>query len=114
MADLASIRAEIDQHLDVFEHLGRDELAVVLVIVQRIAMGRRAYGPLDVSDGRRWDIEAGEEFVDAGVYGAAEIVRAARVAKSLDEFVPMDDHGFPEITAETIGEAVERAIGETT
>jgi hypothetical protein len=71
-------RADLNRLLDVFELHGGDELAVMLVTATRLELGLRHYGPLDVADGRHWLREAGEELVDAGVYGAAEIVRAGR------------------------------------
>ncbi len=71
-------RADLNRLIDVFELHGGDELAVMLVTATRLERGLRHYGPLDVADGRHWLKEAGEELVDAGVYGAAEIVRAGR------------------------------------
>ena len=75
----AETRAALDEILDVFEHLGQDELAVLLVIARRLHAGFRQYGALDVHDGRRWRREAAEEHVDGGVYGACEMLRQADI-----------------------------------
>ena len=56
--------------------LGDDELRVVLLVAKRLAMGRKAYGPLDIKgDARDWQHEASEEALDCAVYLAAETLR---------------------------------------
>jgi hypothetical protein len=59
--------------------LAPDELAVLVLIAQRLALGRRRYGALDVVHDRRdfWR-EALEELADAAVYLAADLVRRRR------------------------------------
>lgn len=56
--------------------LGDGELMVLSLIAERLAQGRRTYGPLDViGDGRDWAVEAGLEAADQLVYAAAEHLR---------------------------------------
>jgi hypothetical protein len=58
------------------DELGADELRVVLLVAQRLAVGRKAYGPLDIKGDRRdWRHEASEEALDCAVYLAAETLR---------------------------------------
>jgi hypothetical protein len=60
----------------VWRELGEQERAVVLAIAERLAMGRRQYGPLDVAgDPRDWRKEASEEALDCAVYLACEVMR---------------------------------------
>ena len=104
-------RADLNRLLDVFELHGGDELAVMLVTATRLEVGLRHYGPLDVADGRHWLREAGEELVDAGVYGAAEIVRAERDLKPESVIQPAapDDASDPTWDGEVLRRARERA-----
>lgn len=66
------------------EHAGKlatfsaDERAIVGTIVDRIADGRRTYGPWRVDDGRNNPREALAEVMDALNYCAAELVRLAK------------------------------------
>jgi hypothetical protein len=56
--------------------LGEDELRVVVLVAKRLAMGRKAYGPLDIKGDRRDSrYEASEELLDGCVYLAAEMLR---------------------------------------
>jgi hypothetical protein len=56
--------------------LGDDELRVVVLVAQRLAMGRKCYGALDIQgDRRNWRHEASEEALDCAVYLAAETLR---------------------------------------
>ncbi len=57
-----------------------DELEVLAVVAERLmGPGREQYGPLDIdSDGRDWDQEGGEEFIDAAVYGAVKCIANQR------------------------------------
>ena len=51
--------------------LGADERAVVRLVVDRLRMGARQYGVLDVAADRRdWGRETYEELIDAAVYRA--------------------------------------------
>ena len=60
----------------VLGQLGDDEARVVLLVARRLAMGRKAYGPLDIrGDRRNWRHEASEEALDCAVYLAAETLR---------------------------------------
>ena len=52
------------------------EARVVRLVAERLAQGRREYGPLDPEGDRRdWLAEATEELLDAVVYLAAEMIR---------------------------------------
>ena len=63
--------------LCVARQLGDDELAVLLLVAERLAMGQRRYGAFHVaSDPRSFDIEALEEAADGLVYAAAALIRA--------------------------------------
>lgn len=56
--------------------LGRDELAVLVLVAERLAAGRKRYGNLDLStDARNFRMEALEEIADALVYSAAALMR---------------------------------------
>lgn len=52
------------------------ELNAVLFVAQRLAMGRKKYGPLNPMDGRNWRRETAEELADALVYIASDQQRA--------------------------------------
>jgi len=68
-----SPREELMATLD---KLGDDEVRVVLLVAKRLAMGRKAYGPLDIKgDARDWQHEASEEALDCAVYLACETMR---------------------------------------
>lgn len=57
------------------EFLG-DEPKVISLITERLRMGARQYGQLDIKGDRRdWEIEALEEDLDGMVYRACEIIR---------------------------------------
>ncbi len=60
------------------ESLGRDEVRVLIRIAERLALGRRAYGPLHVATDRRTfrSKEAREELEDALVYLACAWLKA--------------------------------------
>ncbi len=47
-------------------------LRVAVDVVERLLMGLKQYGPLDVHDGRRWDLEQYAEELDSDVYKACE------------------------------------------
>lgn len=53
--------------------LGADELRVLARIAERLTMGRRQYGELDVDDGRDWREEATQEALDMAVYLALRL-----------------------------------------
>lgn len=75
LAELADVAAE----------LGPDEQRVLLAIARRLAMGLKAYGPLDVhGDARDWRAEAAEELLDGCVYLACESMRRAQQSQSVD------------------------------
>lgn len=53
----------------VVDGLGADEVRTLLYLAQRLAMGARQYGALDLaSDRRDWDDEARAETADLAVY----------------------------------------------
>jgi hypothetical protein len=56
--------------------LGPDELAVLLLVAERLAKGRKLYGSLHVAtDHRDFTREALEEAADLAVYAAAGLLR---------------------------------------
>lgn len=58
------------------EALGLDELAVLLLVAQRLQTGRARYGNLDMShDPRCFRVETLEEAADGLVYAAAALMR---------------------------------------
>lgn len=62
-----------------YEHarqLRGDELRVLVAIAERLAMGRKQYGPLVIDrDSRDWRKEASEEALDLSVYLAIDLLR---------------------------------------
>ena len=61
------------------EQLGRDELAVLQLIAERLVLGRRHYGTLRLAADRRdFADEALEEAADMAVYAAAGLLREKR------------------------------------
>ena len=60
------------------DNLGRDEVRVLTRIAERLVLGRRAYGPLDIAtDSRTFRCkEAREELEDALVYLACAWLKA--------------------------------------
>ena len=60
------------------DNLGRDEVRVLTRIAERLALGRRAYGPLDLATDPRTfrSKEAREELEDALVYLACAWLKA--------------------------------------
>lgn len=65
-----------DELLDVVSKLGEDERRVLLAIARRLALGAKAYGPLDVNgDRRNWRAEATEELLDACVYLSCQSIK---------------------------------------
>jgi hypothetical protein len=56
--------------------LGRDELAVLVLVAERLRVGRRRYGALRVdNDPRDFQREALEEAADLAVYAMAGLLR---------------------------------------
>ena len=61
------------------QHLGRDELAVLILVAERLRSGRRIYGELRLATDRRdFTHEALEEAADMAVYAAAGLLRTER------------------------------------
>jgi len=58
-----------------------DEQAIVQTLVDRLDAGRQSYGPWRLDDGRQYQAEALEEVLDALHYGAAQLVRMARLSQ---------------------------------
>lgn len=69
---LSDERLRLNQLLDGF---GKYEVGAVLFVAERLAMGRKVYGPLSVHDGRDWLTEASEELADFYVYLAAHAMK---------------------------------------
>lgn len=70
----------IDEHLrrlvDRAKRLGPDELTVLVLVAERLATGRKQYGPLQVATDRRdFAREALEEAADLAVYVAARLLQ---------------------------------------
>lgn len=56
--------------------LGDDELRVLATVSDRLQMGLKQYGKLDIDgDPREWLHEMSEELLDASVYGACALLR---------------------------------------
>ena len=57
--------------------LGEDERHVLTEIALRLEMGAGQYGPLRIAEDRRsWTTEACEEYLDASVYLAINLLKA--------------------------------------
>lgn len=70
---------QLEQLNGVAAMLGPDELAVLLLVAQRLAKGRRQYGELHIgSDRRCFPVEALEEAADGLAYAAVALLRGAR------------------------------------
>ena len=75
MADLY----ELERLDEVAQHLGSDEIEVLIEIAGRLSKGADEYGELDLdTDTRDFRAEAAEEAQDALVYLAAEKIRKRR------------------------------------
>ncbi|MGD0948608.1 MAG: hypothetical protein ABSA52_14405 [Candidatus Binatia bacterium] len=62
-------------------HLGRDELAVLVLVSERLRVGRRRYGELRLdTDTRDFRREALEEAADLAVYAAAALIAPDKTA----------------------------------
>lgn len=58
------------------EGLGPDELRVVARVVERLRMGQKQYGALDIAgNAKDWRAEATEEFLDGAIYLAMQSIR---------------------------------------
>lgn len=59
--------------------LGPDELRVLRAVTERLVLGRRQYGELDLAtDPRDWAREAAEEALDLSVYLAIRLLGGGR------------------------------------
>lgn len=77
LGDRAAIAASIIA--DVEQLLGDgDELLVIRRVIDRLQLGRRSYGPLNVDDGRDFQLERALELADGDLYGVFELVRRER------------------------------------
>ena len=64
-----------DKIVALLSHLNDDETTVLLRITERLVIGRKQYGALDVATDRRdWTKEANEEALDLAVYLAIKTV----------------------------------------
>jgi len=71
-----------------------DELAVVLIIAERLQMGRTVHGPLNIgTDPRDWKLERRLEFYDAMVYTVIAEIAANRRAR--DELPTLPEGRVP-------------------
>ncbi len=62
--------------MNICAELGTDELRVLVLVAERLRIGQRRYGRLDVATDRRdWHAEAGDEVADASVYAACGLLR---------------------------------------
>jgi hypothetical protein len=59
---------DLNQLLNVWEKLGRQERNILLTYAARIYAGQRKYGVFDSSKKREWKWEAMEEVLDLSVY----------------------------------------------
>jgi hypothetical protein len=60
---------------DIYAALNADERKVLLTIAQRLMVGRRQYGALDLAtDRRNWAAEAQAEALDMAVYLTIEMM----------------------------------------
>jgi hypothetical protein len=57
------------------ESLKQDERAIIEILIERIELGRKLYGPWHVTDGRRYPAEALDEVMDALHYCAAGLLQ---------------------------------------
>lgn len=61
------------------ERLNADEREVIFCVLDRIEQGRKAYGPLDLSnDARDWEAEWLSEDLDGCIYRAMRTVQMRR------------------------------------
>lgn len=68
-----------DRLLALARQLGPDELAVLILVAERLAKGRKRYGTLDIAtDRRRFPVEALEEAADGLVYAAVALITPGR------------------------------------
>ena len=68
--------------LALFDDLGPDEQALLVLIAERLSLGRDVYGPLDVTGDRRdWVHEGLEELADGLVYMACAVIRDRRQSR---------------------------------
>jgi hypothetical protein len=69
----------LDRLVTLASGLGHDEQAVLLLVAERLVMGRTRYGELDIAhDGRRFGVEALEEAADGLVYAACALMRGEK------------------------------------
>ncbi len=78
---------ELDRLWDVCAELGDHELSVVLSQAERLLLGQRQYGRLNVADGRDWLFEALQEVSDLNNYlhFALKLRRLLAAASATDE-----------------------------
>ena len=61
--------------------LGSDERRVLAYVAERLLMGQRQYGILDIANDKRdWTKELGEEVLDAAVYAALRSLKLGSAA----------------------------------
>ena len=76
-------------HLVAIRDLGADELRVLTALADRLSMGQRQYGRLDLlHDARDYLRERHEEVLDAAIYEVSHAVRADMVARAATDPCP--------------------------
>lgn len=67
---------QVRKLVELAEDLGDDEQAVLVLVAERLRIGRERYGNLKISgDPRNFAVEALEEAADGLVYAATALIR---------------------------------------
>lgn len=76
-ANASSSALDEGKLLSLIDQLGSDELRVLTRIAERLVVGSKQYGRLDIAADRRdWDEEARQEALDLAVYAAIGLEKA--------------------------------------
>ena len=69
--------SDLRQHIaSTCAELGVDELRVIDLIASRLLVGLKQYGALNIAEDRRdWRAQADEEWADAAVYAAIDLLK---------------------------------------
>lgn len=71
--------SSVEKLAEIASTLNDDERAVLVLLAKRLAMGRKAYGALNLEvDKRDWRKEASEEALDLAVYMSCSLLSAKR------------------------------------
>jgi hypothetical protein len=72
------VSVHLDALISLAAELGKDEQRVLVAIAERLSMGAKQYGPLDLATDRRdWRREGFEEAADLAVYAACGMLSRA-------------------------------------